>query len=46
MSIENKEVLRELVLRLKDAQADNIIIPDEVFNIIQDLEDNYLKVNQ
>lgn len=38
-----KNTLRDLEIKLREAQLDNQIIPDLVFEIMKNLEDSYSK---
>lgn len=38
--------LRDLEIKLREALLDNQIIPDLVFEIMKNLEDNYKKQNE
>lgn len=41
MNIEQKEVIREFEIRLKEATQEGYLIPKVVFDIIQEIKDLY-----
>lgn len=41
MTLETKEVVREIIIKLNEAKQEGFIIPDLVFEIIKNVEDFY-----